>query len=1713
MGILQRIIVGNYLNQTVEGVKAINDDLKKVIEKFEKLKEDNARKLRLIHYFLRCYDRGGGDFKKLTETIKEIKACIKKDKKIADKFEEYCQELLKVIVNFFEDMGFTWPNGVFSNPNLPPGKDMTYFNDRLRTLNSIRFLLIRDGELENIKKELNECILEQEQFFEGLNKDNVVLVREHINDLSGPIEEEAKLLEQDNPVFEKVTRLGEKIFSKNWAEETLNNQLSDLRRRGFDVDRYPKLARFVVKYGLSYFITTFEVNWDGKEIPITSEETLPNLILLFNAAGKDREHIYYLLRYSWNEKGLITPKYWDLATKAFCVLVNKTKTRQLNFFKKGLPELITAGIIRNEFDIKSFIPDIKRINKTKNPDSIFEFVFSVLAENGLLKKWDYLKGGLISIGNTKFPSDFFLYGFPTLVKQGLLKKWRQLWPDIVKMANTQHGDALFHYAFPILARVGLLNHWDRIKKDLIVLANTDFAEEIFKHVFLAFADSGKLTLEYWDWIVGFKDDLVKLAIPQSTLFSKGLPELVKGGMFRYRLYIEKMIKDLIELQNQPNRDSSRDNLFSELFPVLAYAGFFENYIYWEKIKDDLIKLMNTHFASDLMYSFLPTLFLCRVFRGEDKIKEWKKINKVLLRIAVPLDKTSYKDLVRTGNDGNVFLINSPGVIKDLIEGNILSFDQVVHIMDEISKEMVNRRGAVLKIIFEMYKTGVLTSSDNFRDIERALDNPKQKITNYTQLISFLHALLVNPKKMKKPLKNLIAILSTTTLSDSAVSIEGGFDDKIREAFSLLLNQKGLDLGTKNLLKRLASLLPLGGNAELVGIIRQDAIDLQNLTNQVLLPFRKKIHNWSGREDMIMVKGLIDFLNSGNIDKFKVAWKESVGPIENQVEGDMVFEDLVPYATSDKREEILKKAEELLEHEREFWESKSDNLRERYSGDEIDGGGLMRYFSDEIKESKHWKEFNINMEKIIKILDEEHKKPKKKRDYSRFAHLIGYARRDLHKVRSLSRGRLKDELYYFDLFLQNLEHQAYTPLLKGFKKLETMEEFNQSLQYLEQLLYSVVHSDLDNFKKWLKDEDGDYINYRNKKVGIKDREEVEEYAEKNFKKALMKLQIYFGYQKKGAEGISEIEKRLGKNKKAKDTVEYIKNATSLNAVMETMLLIQRGIEMYSEAFISEMRLRIQDRMLQPVLEHAKELNRQKGGRFSKKVIEKLKERHKKNLSDKIENQVAPFYKTGAIYVLGELSGHIVNYLTGGQGLVVWNGKAWGRVREVNDKDDVRKFQAGEIFVSMNPTPEVNVAMMAASAIITEKGGSASHAAMIAREHNIPCVVGKFKATSDYETGMFLDIDTEKGKFNIIDKKKYEEIVKERGLCITEETGKTEMKILSFKGLFNTSTLMQKFLKRYMRMPANRGYVVPLDKSSNSDIVGGKAINLYKLRKIGSLNVPDGFTVTVNAYLMTLMKNWGYLCEGLVDIANLSENKIKKIFLKLKIPQEIKEQIKKEYKRIGGGYVSVRSSATTEDTAKSTFAGMHDTYLFDRGLYLVLTHLKKCWASLYSHRAIKHRHSQGIKEQTAMMGVVVQKMVKAKFSGVIYTAISETFKHAWFEKGKRQMVRVPKSKKQMKIEIVKGDGEDLVSGRKTPMLFIATKKDNSYYQVTGRKYRELDNMMPKIIKAALKIENRYGFPQDIEICIKNGELYILQTRNIAVMSEEEKISEEKRLKKVA
>jgi rifampicin phosphotransferase len=308
-----------------------------------------------------------------------------------------------------------------------------------------------------------------------------------------------------------------------------------------------------------------------------------------------------------------------------------------------------------------------------------------------------------------------------------------------------------------------------------------------------------------------------------------------------------------------------------------------------------------------------------------------------------------------------------------------------------------------------------------------------------------------------------------------------------------------------------------------------------------------------------------------------------------------------------------------------------------------------------------------------------------------------------------------------------------------------------------------------------------------------------------------------------------------------------------------------------------------------------------------------------------------------------------------------------------------------------------------------------------------------------------------------------------------------------------------------------YVLFFDEVDVSRIqqVGGKGANLGELCKAG-FPVPEGFCITTRAYLDFIQS--GREMDSLLDELNclnpddldgLREmgRRIRDHLTRLEIPGEIKNAVTKAWESTGKQYpYAVRSSATAEDLPTASFAGQQDTYLNIKGEEALLGHIRKCWASLFTDRAISYRIKNGFDHRQVYLSVVVQRMVDPEVSGILFTADPLS--------GNRNVVSIDASF---------GLGEALVSGMVSADLYkvregrileknIRNKEIAIYSLPEGGTVKKTltpeqqarpaltDHQILQLSEIGKKIEKHFGTPQDIEFCVEKGKIYVVQSRPI-------------------
>ncbi|HDX9576359.1 TPA: phosphoenolpyruvate synthase [Bacillus mobilis] len=298
-----------------------------------------------------------------------------------------------------------------------------------------------------------------------------------------------------------------------------------------------------------------------------------------------------------------------------------------------------------------------------------------------------------------------------------------------------------------------------------------------------------------------------------------------------------------------------------------------------------------------------------------------------------------------------------------------------------------------------------------------------------------------------------------------------------------------------------------------------------------------------------------------------------------------------------------------------------------------------------------------------------------------------------------------------------------------------------------------------------------------------------------------------------------------------------------------------------------------------------------------------------------------------------------------------------------------------------------------------------------------------------------------------------------------------------------------------------------------LVGGKGLNLGELSKIQGIQVPEGFCVTTVGYekaveqneeLQTLLQQLTKLkMEERAQIGEISKQ-IRETIMAVEIPVDVVEAVAHYLSRFGNEHAyAVRSSATAEDLPYASFAGQQDTYLNIIGEEAILQHVRKCWASLFTERAVMYRMQNGFEHNQVSICVVVQKMVFPEASGILFTADPVT-----------------SNRKVVSIDASFGLGEALVSGLVSADNYkvkegevietmIATKKIAIYaLKEGGTETKQIDLAQQKIqtlseqqilqlAQIGRQIEAYFGCPQDIEWCLVDDIFYIVQSRPITTL----------------
>lgn len=302
-------------------------------------------------------------------------------------------------------------------------------------------------------------------------------------------------------------------------------------------------------------------------------------------------------------------------------------------------------------------------------------------------------------------------------------------------------------------------------------------------------------------------------------------------------------------------------------------------------------------------------------------------------------------------------------------------------------------------------------------------------------------------------------------------------------------------------------------------------------------------------------------------------------------------------------------------------------------------------------------------------------------------------------------------------------------------------------------------------------------------------------------------------------------------------------------------------------------------------------------------------------------------------------------------------------------------------------------------------------------------------------------------------------------------------------------------------------------SKTDVAmaGGKGASLGEMTQAG-IPVPPGFVILAPAFDRFLdevglreeveaqLSSVHYQDVATVERASAA---IRDLIHDAAFPADLKQEIVTAFQTLGAEFVAVRSSATAEDSSIASWAGELESYLNTTEATLI-ENIKRCWASLFTPRAIVYRNEKGLRDTHVSVAVVVQKMVQSEVSGITFTVHPVT-----------------KDQNQMIIEACWGLGELIVGGLVTPDSYVIDKRDGREIDVNVSEQEEMlmrgekgtgTVLVPpdkkekqKLTSAQLRelgdlcvrIEKHYDFPCDIEWGMEGGTFYILQSRPITTL----------------
>ncbi len=275
-----------------------------------------------------------------------------------------------------------------------------------------------------------------------------------------------------------------------------------------------------------------------------------------------------------------------------------------------------------------------------------------------------------------------------------------------------------------------------------------------------------------------------------------------------------------------------------------------------------------------------------------------------------------------------------------------------------------------------------------------------------------------------------------------------------------------------------------------------------------------------------------------------------------------------------------------------------------------------------------------------------------------------------------------------------------------------------------------------------------------------------------------------------------------------------------------------------------------------------------------------------------------------------------------------------------------------------------------------------------------------------------------------------------------------------------------------------------------VVGGKGALLGELSRIEGIRVPAGFCVTTDAFRRILVEApWiddrldrlSLLLPDDREAIRALREEIRRTLEGTAIPDDVAAAISRSLAGLGEqAAYAVRSSATAEDSPTASFAGQHDTVLNVVGPAAILEHVRRCWASLFTERAVTYRLRNGFDHRKVHMAVVVQQMVFPQAAGVLFTADPVT--------GNRKVASV---------EACFGLGEALVSGLVNADVYEVRDGEVVVKTIATKQQVLTEPQVVRLAERGRRIEAHFGAPQDIEWCLVDDDFHVVQSRPITTL----------------